>query len=625
MAGRSGGKIGQVVVWVLLALLIVGLAGFGIGSFGGSATTVARAGREEVTAQEYLRLLAREVRALQIEEGRALSRAEAEARGLLAAVQGRLITSAALDDETRRLGLSVGDETVGEQVLAEPAFRDISGQFDRDTYERALRQVGYSVPDFEAELRAEAARALVSRAVAAGVSAPEGLSGAVAAFLGERRSLSWARVGPESLAGPVPEPDAEALRATYEARPDAYTVPETKRITYAILRPETLAANLDPDPEAVRALYEERRAEFVAPERRLVERLVFPDAGAALDARAAIAAGEATFVDVVRGRGLRLADVDLGEVTEADLGGAGEAVFALDAPGLTGPHATDLGPALFRVNAILDARNVPLAQVADDLGREVTIARARRTAADMVEDLEDRLAAGATLEDLAAETAMELGTLDWRPGVDDGVAGYEAVRAAAAALGADDFPRIIDLEDGALFALRLDEVVPPRLPPLAEVRAAVAEDWRAAALAEQLTAEAERRRDALAPGDALEATGLPVDRAEAVTRDAFLPGVPEALVGAAFDAAPDTAQVLPAPATTDDPAGPAAFLLRVDAILPADPDAPGIGQLRRQIDAQAVQSISADILQAFGQQIMRTREIEIEDPALNAVHSQVFN
>ncbi len=60
-----------------------------------------------------------------------------------------------------------------------------------------------------------------------------------------------------------------------------------------------------------------------------------------------------TFEQVVAERGLALADIDLGEQARDDLGAAGDAIFALDEPGVVGPLPSDLGPALYRMNAIL--------------------------------------------------------------------------------------------------------------------------------------------------------------------------------------------------------------------------------------------------------------------------------
>ena len=47
---------------------------------------------------------------------------------------------------------------------------------------------------------------------------------------------------------------------------------------------------------------------------------------------------------------------------------------------------------------------------------------------------------------------------------------------AAQSVTADDYPEIEQLDDGGIFAIRLDEVIPPALRPLDEVREAVAAD-----------------------------------------------------------------------------------------------------------------------------------------------------
>ncbi len=613
-----GNKIGKVVVWVLLALLIVGLAGFGIGSFGGSATTVARVGGHEITAQEYFRALEQELRATQMAEGRALTRAEAEARGIPQAVQSRLIVAAALDAETDRLGLSAGDERVAQALLQEENFRALDGSFDRDSYEATLRRMGWSVPEFEAEVRADLARSLLRASVVAGMPGPEALAEVLAAFLAERRDIAWVRFGPNALSEPVGNPTQAQLEAFHEADPDAYALPRTKRLTYLLLRPEDMAATLDPDPDAVAALYEERRDDYVQPARRLAERLVFPDAQAAREARAALDAGETTFPELVKDRGLTLGDVDLGEVTRDDLGDAAGEVFALEEPGVVGPVETDLGPALIRVNAILEAREIPLADVENELAREVSLERARRELEAMVIDLDDRLAAGATLEDLAAETAAELGTLDFTAGMQEGVAAYDELREAAEALTEDDFPRIETLDDGGLFALRLDEVIPPRTPPLEEVRAEVAADLRAAERRAALVALAEEAAAALRPGDDLGAVADAVQRAEGITRDGFVEGVPEDFLSRAF-ALEDAWE------TTVVEAAEAAYLVQVEDIRPVRDDDPRAAALRQGVLQEAGQSRASDVLNLYGQALLARSGIEIEQSAINAVHSQAFN
>ena len=80
--------------------------------------------------------------------------------------------------------------------------------------------------------------------------------------------------------------------------------------------PEELAKDQPVDDAALQKLYDERIDEFVVPEKRLVERLVFPDANTAQTAKDRLDAGE-SFETLVRERGLELDDIDLGDVDKA--------------------------------------------------------------------------------------------------------------------------------------------------------------------------------------------------------------------------------------------------------------------------------------------------------------------
>ncbi|MEM0936142.1 MAG: peptidyl-prolyl cis-trans isomerase [Pseudomonadota bacterium] len=616
MADGIGKKTGKVVVWILLALLIVGLAGFGIGSFGGAASTVGRVGDRAITAQDYFRALDQALRAERVSRGVAVGRAEAEASGLIQAVQLQLAAEAALDGETASLGLSVGDETVGAQILSQPGFVGPSGEFDRQAYEFTLRQNGWSVPAFEQDVREETARSILQGAVAGGAAPPDPLVDTLVNFFGETRSFTWRRLDAEDLDAALPAPTDADLRAQYEAAPEAYTLPEAKRITYVILRPEAVSDTLEADDTALRALYERRIDDFVQPERRLVERLVFESEAAAQEAADAINAGERSFAEVVAARDLTLADIDLGDVSREELGDAAEQVFAMEAPGIVGPLPSPFGPALFRMNAILDARNLQLEDVRDMLEQEVTIERARRLLDELREEFDDRLAAGATLEDLAAESEMEIGQIDYYPGVEADIAGYETFRTAADAVTLDDFPEIDVLGDGSLYALRLDEVVPPTLQPLDEIRATVTEDWRAAETVRRLRTLGAQIEAQLAVGTPLEGTG-PVERADAVGRDAFLDGVPAELTAEAFELDEGESALV-------EGDGLLYVMVLEEISLPEEGD-PETDPLRDAITQQTAQGIASDLLRFYQQALINREGISFEPAGLNAIHTQVFN
>ena len=609
MAERKG-RASRIAVWVILALLVVGLIGFGTDNFGGGARSVASVGEREISAQAYGRALEAELRQLQASAEGPVTLAEMRAAGLDQAVLGRLLSQAAIDAEARALGLSAGDARVRDALVAMPAFQGPGGGFDAEGYRFALERAGYTEAEFEADLRDDAARRILLAAVAGGVEVPPAYADAVLGYVGETRDVTWAALAPAALDAPVPDPSEEELAAWYAENGEAFTVPETRAVTYAALRPEGVAEGVEVAPEEVRALYDARVADYVRPERRLVERLVFPSEEEAAAAMARLEAGEAAFNDLVEGRGLGPGDVDLGEVSREELGPAGEGVFALAEPGVVGPLPTDLGPAAFRVGAILTASETPFEEVEDELRAQAALEVAGRAVDDRAAEIDDLLAGGATLEELGTDAGLEVGTLRLTPASEEGLAADPAFREAALAAQEGDFPEVASLDGGGLFALRLDEVIPPRVPPLEEVREAAEAAWRAAAARERLMGIAEGLREAFAAGEDVARDGVAVRSQEGLRRDDAAEGAPDGLVEAAFDTEAGGTAVV-----EGDPVA----LLRVDAVAPPDPEGPRNALIAAALRAQAEQGLTEDLLAAYVRSIQAEIGIGRDQPAIDGV------
>jgi peptidyl-prolyl cis-trans isomerase D len=488
MAAKAGKSLSRLFVWVILALLFVALAGFGIGSFGGGASRLGEVGETEITAQDYARALDNEIRAQIAQTQTPVNLADLRARGIDEAVLASLVARAALANEAGALGLSVGDAEVARQIRAIEGFQGVDGSFDREAYEFVLSQQGLGPREFEEDVREDTSRALLQAAVVGAIRAPEIYAESIAAFQGETRDLSILTLTEDDLADPLPAPTAEELQAYYDDNSDRFERPEARRITYAWLIPAQIMDTVEVDEDALRQLYDARIDIYRQPERRLLERLVFGSEEEAQAAFDAIEAGETDFDTLVEERDLTLDDIDLGEVAFEDLpAAAAEVIFADTESEIIGPLTSRLGPALYRVNAVLEATETSFDDARGDLREELADEAARREIAVMREEIDDLLASGATLEELAETTPMSLARSTSPPTSEDGIAGYDAFREAARAVSERDFPEVLDLSDGGLFALRLDEVVPPAVPPLAEIEEEVAAAWRVTALRAALT------------------------------------------------------------------------------------------------------------------------------------------
>ncbi|RDW14126.1 peptidylprolyl isomerase [Paracoccus thiocyanatus] len=645
------GKGKSTIVWLLMGMLVLGLGGFGVTNFSGGSADIGAVGDVEISAQDYARTLRAEMQEFSTRAGRQISAAEAKAIGIDQAALARLYTAAALEAEANRLGVSVGDRAVAEQITGISAFHGLSGQFDRAIYADTLRREGLREAEFEHDLRMDMARLILQDATLAGVSAPEPVVAQTQGWLLETRDIHWRELTAQDLPTPVAQPDEPALQAWHQANADRFTAPEIRKITYVWLTPEMLEDQVEVDEQGLRELYQDRIDEFQQPERRMVERLVFPTMAAAEEAKARIDSGEVTFEQLAAERGLSLADIDLGEVARDELGAAGEAVFALDGPGVAGPAGSDLGPALFSMNAILEPLDIPFEQARDDLRVEAAIDRARRQIEERAGEFADLLAGGATLEDIAQDTPMKLDRIDWDQGAEadpNGIDAYPEFRERAAELTEKDFPELFEAEDGAVFALRLDEIVPPTLIPFDEVRDQVAEDWTRNELHRQLLALADEQRvqaeAAADPGiesapaaatapvaQALGAEAMGADAptlaqakpapdlgrpATALARGGFIAGVPQDVVTQAFEIDEEGA-------TEVVDAEDRVFLVTLDKIHPARTDGDEARQIGEGISARLADSLRQDVFDYFTRALQVQAGVTLNQTAVDAAGAQV--
>lgn len=603
---------------VLLAMIVGGLGGYGVTNFGGGVTKIGSVGDREITVDDYARAMRQQANQLSQQFGMQLTPEQLQAFGLDRQVLQSLISRAALDNEAARIGLSAGDDVVKSQLAANTAFQGATGGFDANTYRMVLQQNGLTESSYESALRSDIARSLLQGAVSGGMVSPAPLTGAIFGWAGEKRGFTLLRLTAASLPAPLPAPTDAEVQAWYDAHLADYTRPEAKRISYAALLPADLAPTMQIPEDELKAAYEARKDQYVIPEKRLVERLVFGTEDEAKAAMDRLDKGEVTFDALVAERGLALTDIDLGDVSKAQLGAAGEAVFALQAPGVVGPLASDLGPALFRMNAILAAQETTFDQARPALLKEAQETAARKEVSARAEVIDDALAGGATMEDLAKEQGMTLATTDYAPGADDNdaIAADSAFQEAAAKLAEGDFPEAVVTADGGIIVMQLVETVPPTPRPLDSVKDKVTAAVAADALARALTARADEVLAAVKGGASLTSQGI-TERTAAIDRQGQIKDAPPAVLETVFKLTQDEVQVVAS--------GDFVALVQLNAILPAS-DADETGKaLHEAISANAARALSNDLFDLYTTALTAEAGITLDQSAISAVNTQLGN
>src|SRR6185295_891249 len=151
----SANWIGRVVMGVILGLIAISFGIWGIGDIfrGFGTSTVAKVGGNEIKVEQFRQVYQDKIQQLGRNIGRPILPDQARALGLDRQILSQMIADSAIDEQVAALRLGLADTDMARQITDNPAFKGISGQFDRSRFEAVLRNLGYSEGRFFAEQR----------------------------------------------------------------------------------------------------------------------------------------------------------------------------------------------------------------------------------------------------------------------------------------------------------------------------------------------------------------------------------------------------------------------------------------------------------------------------------------
>ena len=184
MRAATQGVVGRAIMTIVLGLIVVSFAVWGIGDvfrgFGGNK--IASVGGATITPDEFRNAYQTLMQQYQRQAKAGLTNAQAHAMGLDVQTLGRLIADKALDVQAQSLGLALSDDAIADAVRDDPSMKDASGAFNRDRFEQVLRDMGLSERGFIVEQRKTDLRQQLGVALANGLTAPKGADGGARAL-----------------------------------------------------------------------------------------------------------------------------------------------------------------------------------------------------------------------------------------------------------------------------------------------------------------------------------------------------------------------------------------------------------------------------------------------------------
>jgi peptidyl-prolyl cis-trans isomerase D len=406
----------------------------------------------------------------------------------------RMIAQAALGVELSTLRIVTPDDALASTVRSMPAFRGPDGKFNRNTFDAALQNAGYTEAHFMDQMRAEIAQQQLLSVVEGSVAAPDSETTPLYNSQFEKRSVDMA-LFPLAAAPEPATPDEAALTRWYDNHKDSYTTPEFRRIKAIELSPQSLASEITITDADLQAAYDEHKSEYQTRETRSAEVISAPDEAKAkaladqwhggADWTAMQAAAKAAGAS-----GITQDDATQVQFPDPDLA---KAVFSAPAEAVSEPIKGQLGWFVVKVTKIAGGTVTTFDQVKDALHANVLAAKAADLMYDRANKLDQLLGNGTSLDNLPSDLGLVgvAGTMDsggnTQAGTPAPIPGPAELKTAmiAAAFQAHqgDPPQLTEVQTpstggSAYYALTVESVIPPGEKPFDTVKDHVAEDWK---------------------------------------------------------------------------------------------------------------------------------------------------
>jgi peptidyl-prolyl cis-trans isomerase D len=269
-----------------------------------------------------------------------------------------------------------------KQAIVEMPYFQIAGQFNNDTYLRAIRQMNFQPDTFREFLREEMTRTqLVSAVAGSDFVLPSELQ-QTAALQQQTRNIDYVVLTKEKMKSQVSISDEE-VADYYQLNQQQFMAPEQVAVQYLELKADDITLAEAVTEEAVRAYYEESKAQYQEEEKRRVAHILVDNSA---DDAAAEEKAKAILAELKAGADFAaLAEEKSDDVVSAELGGDldwierdvmdpafEDAAFALANVGdITDVVATEFGYHIIKLTDLQAQVEKPFEEVADELRAEL--------------------------------------------------------------------------------------------------------------------------------------------------------------------------------------------------------------------------------------------------------------
>jgi peptidyl-prolyl cis-trans isomerase D len=258
--------LGAILGVVSLGMLLYLIPGQGVPNAGGDDQTVADVGGTKITTREVYRRI------------QAVFKNNPMPPDVLEVYVPQLIEAMVADQavayEAQRMGFKVTDEELARQIRSTPQLATLTPE----QYQATIEQMGYSVPEFENDMRKNAVESMLKDVAAEGVIVTPQEAEDAYRQMNEKIKLAYVIFTPDKFKADINPTPAE-LQAYYNGKKAGFTVPESRNVNVILIDQDKVAASIQTSDAQLRAYYDSHKDDFRTPDRVRVRHILLQTVG----------------------------------------------------------------------------------------------------------------------------------------------------------------------------------------------------------------------------------------------------------------------------------------------------------------------------------------------------------
>ena len=475
-------KINKFFAWIIVLLLVLGLAGFGLQDVLSrwGTSKLATVGEVEISTEEFGQSFIREINYISQNIGKNLTIEEAKSFGLHLQVVERLINRSLLDQLLIDLKISVGDVLLLKNLKTNPNFKNAEGNFDRKKYNDYLSKINLSENEFEKILRNDLSRGLFTQILDPNFNHNQNIVKTIAGYIGEEREVKLYKLNYDTNTS-LQDFNKDEVRKFYENNKNNYSSKSIRKYSVLNINQSQFLNEIEITEEEIQNIYEERKQNFTQPEFRELSKIIFQTSDLANEALNKILSNEKTFEQIGKDLNLNRKEINFGTYSKIDLDDE-LSDFIFDAKikknSIVGPINGELGFELYKVNKIIPEFVLGEEKAKSQIINEIQLENSLNKLSEMIPEVEDMIASGETLEEIARKYQMNIENIEISKG-DELPKKYRNKNLKTYFDEAsNDNSDLLQIEDNTFISIRLDKEIEPIIPSFEKIYDQLLNDYK---------------------------------------------------------------------------------------------------------------------------------------------------